>query len=309
MLAERKTGGSAKQLSALAVGLFGAALLALGAWNQLSAPATAIADEVVGGITILRASYTAATAKSACEAIGQHLATLDTKASRDAIAAVKNGISHFWTGGYRTSGGVFAWSDGTPFDGGAAAANVIRDEANQDCSSFYSDSNAFESTTCSVVLEGALCSAAAQLEYDYVLVLSAEANGWTAARGYCATTFGTDLAVVYDEARDAEMLATLVSVADGGKDGWDRAWIGYSDVAAEGVWTWVDGVDRSYTNWHEGDPNNAGNEDCGEIAYNPNANWHDWNDMPCDDSFYVMRFYCAVHAGQAPASHTIGYAP
>lgn len=53
-------------------------------------------------------------------------------------------------------------------------------------------------------------------------------------------------------------------------------WIGANDLTTEGTWTWVDGTAWSYTNWWGGEPNNKGNEDCGEINYlGRGAKWND----------------------------------
>lgn len=54
-------------------------------------------------------------------------------------------------------------------------------------------------------------------------------------------------------------------------------WIGFDDVADEGEFVWADGVVRDYTNWNDGEPNNAGNEDCAHIW----ARNGQWNDLPC----------------------------
>ena len=56
-------------------------------------------------------------------------------------------------------------------------------------------------------------------------------------------------------------------------------WIGMSDADQEGVWTWIDGSELTLDAWHNGEPNDYGGEDCGEIY-----RWgsETWNDAPCD---------------------------
>ncbi|MEL6182205.1 MAG: lectin-like protein [Myxococcota bacterium] len=44
-------------------------------------------------------------------------------------------------------------------------------------------------------------------------------------------------------------------------------------------------VPRSYTNWGSGEPNNSGNEDCGELRLDTGQ----WNDKECDT---VQPFVC-----------------
>ncbi len=86
-------------------------------------------------------------------------------------------------------------------------------------------------------------------------------------------------------------------------------WLGASDsddYGGEGVWEWaagpeagtnfyngqngeIDGttVDGQYANWHDGEPNQSGDEDCLE-TYIENGDWNDWS---CDNTTgYVIEF-------------------
>jgi len=56
-------------------------------------------------------------------------------------------------------------------------------------------------------------------------------------------------------------------------------WIGMSDSEQEGDWRWIDGSELTLDAWHQGEPNDYGGEDCGEIY-----RWgsETWNDAPCD---------------------------
>ena len=58
---------------------------------------------------------------------------------------------------------------------------------------------------------------------------------------------------------------------------WNSFWIGYHDSETEGDFQWVNGSDTSYTNWNNGEPNNAGGEDYTELLNNGR-----WNDLPND---------------------------
>jgi hypothetical protein len=72
-------------------------------------------------------------------------------------------------------------------------------------------------------------------------------------------------------------------------------WLGASDVAVDGVWIWDDAVqfwsggsggmpvNGLFELWGSGEPNNDGNEDCGEMRA------ADWNDVGCGD---VQPFVC-----------------
>jgi hypothetical protein len=53
-------------------------------------------------------------------------------------------------------------------------------------------------------------------------------------------------------------------------------WIGFNDIATEGHWEWSSGELVSFTQWHPGEPNNLGNEDCGHFC----CGGMNWNDAP-----------------------------
>lgn len=55
--------------------------------------------------------------------------------------------------------------------------------------------------------------------------------------------------------------------------GAQSAWLGFTDTLVENSFVWVNGEPTSYTNWGTGEPNNAGNEDCGQLR--PDGFWND----------------------------------
>ena len=63
-------------------------------------------------------------------------------------------------------------------------------------------------------------------------------------------------------------------------------WIGLNDERREGNFVWSDGSIRNYTNWNNGEPNNAINgEDCTVTGYS--IDWK-WNDARCKDKYYYV---------------------
>lgn len=68
-----------------------------------------------------------------------------------------------------------------------------------------------------------------------------------------------------------------------------RLWIGASDLAAEGNFTWVhNGNSLTYTRWNEREPNNdKRKEHCVELTHHTGS-WF-WNDMNCE---YETYFIC-----------------
>ncbi len=104
-------------------------------------------------------------------------------------------------------------------------------------------------------------------------------------------------------------LATITSVDENAfvTDRLEGAgWMGASDVATEGDWKWVTGpeagtsfwsgtgsgntVGGNYANWNTGEPNDSGNEDCGQFLAGGTGMW---NDLPCAGfslAGYVVEF-------------------
>lgn len=64
------------------------------------------------------------------------------------------------------------------------------------------------------------------------------------------------------------------------------AFIGLNDLATEGVYQWIAGDAVTYTNWYDGEPNNAGDEDVTEMLLFNGT----WNDIPT--TFTRSCFVC-----------------
>ncbi|GAB4296591.1 MAG: hypothetical protein Kow0090_11720 [Myxococcota bacterium] len=134
--------------------------------------------------------------------------------------------------------------------------------------------------------EGNVCGCPMGIYNGKLYLFCQGGNTWQNARNYC-TGFDFDLVVMDDAAEN-----TYVSNNIG-----DRSWIGFSDVAVEGTFTWVDGTVGyihvpqqffTYTNWNGGEPNDAGGgEDCTEMY----PSWWAggiWNDMPCGTGLWFV---------------------
>ncbi|MEO9822362.1 MAG: lectin-like protein [Paracoccaceae bacterium] len=82
-------------------------------------------------------------------------------------------------------------------------------------------------------------------------------------------------------------------------------WTGGTDVATEGVFTWVDGpedglifrngtLDTGFTSWFPGEPNNSGGEDYVEIGFFSTF----WNDRPGAQPWSYIVEYGGVSANE-----------
>uniref|UniRef100_A0A4X2JUM2 C-type lectin domain-containing protein n=1 Tax=Vombatus ursinus TaxID=29139 RepID=A0A4X2JUM2_VOMUR len=119
---------------------------------------------------------------------------------------------------------------------------------------------------------GALCRPCPcdwKLYKDSCYQFSVYRKPWEAARAAC-------------EADDSKLV--IISSSEEQKylnqraDSIHRWWVGLSDKKKEGLWHWVDGTTLNF--WNEGEPNNAGDEDCCELTS------QGWNDAPCSKENY-----------------------
>ena len=100
-------------------------------------------------------------------------------------------------------------------------------------------------------------------------------RSWPEARAFCQE-YGGDLVQIEsaeENVRVAEMLVRRFQEPS-------RAWMGYTDVDEEGIFSWVDGNDRPFSYWANRQPDDGeGNQDC--------AHWTDlsqWADGDCSDA-------------------------
>lgn len=86
----------------------------------------------------------------------------------------------------------------------------------------------------------------------------------------------------------------------------DFMWIGATDRDVEGQWGWITNEPYTYTNWANGEPNNAGaGEDWAVINWGGvnNPSWNDW--YYTQPAYYVIEF----DGGTLPTTLIAGLAP
>lgn len=124
------------------------------------------------------------------------------------------------------------------------------------------------------------------------------ALSWPEAQAYCGMEGGA-LAKI-DSAEENQMIIAELPYAPG----WGQiGWIGLTDSKyssdGEGMWYWADAtgakregaslqVDRLYTNWLSGEPNDSGGEDCAVIKYDNQKSWYD---LGCEKA---SSFVCEI---------------
>jgi hypothetical protein len=141
--------------------------------------------------------------------------------------------------------------------------------------------------------DGTSCMAATGCELaiwkgtEAFLLCRKDPKPWAEARAFCKQR-GGDLVVVTSKDQNTFLAA----------QGMTEAFLGASDTATEGTWTWVTDDALTYKNWNTGEPSDTtGAENCvamygdGELAGK-------WNDVPCDAP---KQFICQDKMERSPA--------
>lgn len=106
--------------------------------------------------------------------------------------------------------------------------------------------------------------------YDFAGLSSDESNTWENALGYCEGVNGYLATITSQEEND--FLFSYMK-----QEGYSSAYFGFSDSTNEGTWTWCNGEQSSYTNWHNNEPNGENsNEDYALFYYKySDGTWND----------------------------------
>ncbi|KAM4713878.1 type-2 ice-structuring protein-like [Anableps anableps] len=94
---------------------------------------------------------------------------------------------------------------------------------------------------------------------------------WAQAERNCIS-MGGNLASVHNSEEYHEIQALILHASHEMKE----TWIGGSDAAEEGVWSWTDGTLLTFSNWCPGEPNNGrGHQHCMQMNYSAQKCWDD----------------------------------
>ncbi|XP_022093103.1 fibropellin-1-like [Acanthaster planci] len=104
---------------------------------------------------------------------------------------------------------------------------------------------------------------------DYCYLSPTDVACFVDARGYCKEK-DADLVSIHSQEEQMFLYDNLHL---------DRQyWVGYTDLASEGHFSWTDGTESNYTNWSPGEPHDNGGDDCVYMDpgfYGPRGNWND----------------------------------
>ena len=113
---------------------------------------------------------------------------------------------------------------------------------------------------------------------------------WSDAQAYCRTNYH-DLASIHSASENAEVDALCPY----------DCWIGGSDVAQEGTWTWSDGSAWDYQNWGNGQPDNLYG-DWGDQDFLQMYSDGSWDDTTGESQPFVCS--TSLSSGSTPAPTT-----
>ena len=128
-------------------------------------------------------------------------------------------------------------------------------------------------TSDSELIASWITSTSIGIQFTYkncTLILINDGKTWAQARAY-AQSLGGDLAMIKSADMQNFIYNNVIKQAS------NAMWIGINDAAKEGTWVYNDGTPLTYTNWNNGEPNNSGDEDYGELYVSGSTG--KWNDL------------------------------
>ena len=235
-------------------------------------------------------------ARDYCRTHHDDLASIHSSTEQAAVAALcPSGTNGCWIGGSDSAQeGTWTWSDGTVWNyenwkSGEPNDYKVHDILGEDCLLIQANGkwNDLDNNNDIDYLIPAGFVCATSFVYSGVYV--DQELSWTDARDYCRTHHD-DLASIHSSTEQAAVAALCPSGTNG-------CWIGGSDSAQEGTWTWSDGTVWNYENWKSGEPNDYKvhdilGEDC--LLIQANGKWNDLDNNNDIDYLIPAGFVCAT---------------
>ncbi|MFT5455340.1 MAG: hypothetical protein ACI9K2_001819 [Myxococcota bacterium] len=128
-----------------------------------------------------------------------------------------------------------------------------------------------------IVPGGDVCPCPLVQEAGLIWLACEREKSWEDAEDVCASV-GFHLPWV--SSRDQNDVVRDLADAAFGRG---STWLGLNDRSREGDFEWSSGVPVSWDNWGWGEPNDVGNEDCGELTRSG-----EWNDVACRNEYAFL---------------------
>lgn len=218
-------------------------------------------------------------AKSLCESMGGHLATITSDGENKAVASLMGNASQngYWLGGTR-SGSTWKWVTGETYidnksyweSGEPNHADGVENYIEMYKSGKWNDARSMTSWYKGFILEIETQGISSIQEYnDHLYYRFDNAMNWTEANEYCKM-LGGNLAVITSE-EENEFIKSLIG--DGSASYY---WIGFVDTAKNRKFSWVNGETSEYDNWDKStnEPNNTDKIEYWTMMYT-NGLWND----------------------------------
>ncbi|XP_078336991.1 perlucin-like protein isoform X1 [Crassostrea virginica] len=118
-------------------------------------------------------------------------------------------------------------------------------------------------------------------------------SGWKRYNGHCYYLFKTKMNWFDAQFFCRQHGTNMLQINDASENNWvSKAfpnvlyWIDYTDISKEGNWRSFSTGENAFSNWHKGQPNNAGNQDCAVNNFAHHTGY--WDDFSCFTPAYPV---------------------
>jgi len=270
---------------------------------------------------LIKGEYTWDQAKTYCEGLGGHLATITSQGEDDVCYQLwKNSATNAcWLGATDSSlEGIWKWITNEPWNysnwggsepNGGTGENVLNyygdysdgrwndcaadDEFPFICEWESEDIDHIRKTYGYVSSSGMIYNNAFYFNGNVYKVFQYDMS-YEDAKAYCEQ-LGGHLATITSKDEDKAVFTYISKIGN-----YDCV-LGGSDAQTEGLWTWITGESFSYANWNDGEPNDQNGEDF--LQY---SNTGKWNDIKWKSCFLCEWDSCCILSDGTITEHTLG---
>ena len=142
-------------------------------------------------------------------------------------------------------------------------------------------------------IPGSTCTSSCPEEWEedgeHCYYWNSQYLAWSPAEEFCNDRGGHLAAVTTHETTVFLLKLTKTKTTS------EKFWIGGTDKATEGTWTWTDGSPMNYTNWAAGKPSETDKfwrqQDCLAVYFADGT----WSDKVCEPRFNTKQSVCSRH--------------